>query len=139
MKVECWIWLEARTLVWALLAPILLSLAGLSQVPETPHWLAQKNRLEEAVRTLALVRNNCQTQEEVLELTGKYEERRDQSLSLMEKISILSSRSFLRAFLIAEPLSILLSCSGLSMLMFYSGTEHTETNIKDKKIRLRFP
>ena len=38
------------------------------------------------------------------------------------KLGILTSRSFLRAFLIAEPLNILLSCSGLSMLMFYSGT-----------------
>ena len=89
--------------------------------------MAQKNRLEEALRTLAVLRNNNQTQEEVEELTGKYEERSEVSVSLMEKIktklSILTSRAFLRAFLIAEPLNILLSCSGLSMLMFYSGTD----------------
>ena len=204
---------DCRTLVWALLVPVLLSLAGLSQVPETPHWLAQRNRLEEALVSLALVRNNQQTQEEVMEITGKCqagfatpcrelfrgvaspvilchkgparvskvpyeersfrtqkdgsfclllscslwhkitgktmnqwpmrtnprwtstnesgehwcEERREQSGSRMEKIKtklgILTSRSFLGAFLIAEPLNILLSCSGLSMLMFYSGTK----------------
>ena len=61
------------------------------------------------------------------------EERREQSGSRMEKIKtklgILTSRSFLGAFLIAEPLNILLSCSGLSMLMFYSGTK-TGANLK---------
>ena len=117
--------------MWALLAPIILSLAGLSQVPETPHWLAEKNRLEEALVSLALVRNNDQTEEEILELTGKYEETREVTVSRLEKIKtklrVLTSRSFLRAFLIAEPLNILLSRSGLSMLMFYSGTECTET------------
>ena len=79
------------------------------------------------MRTLALLRNHEETQEEVQELTGKSEEGR-QSLSVGEKIKaklgVLASRSFLRAFLIAEPLNILLSCSGLSMLMFYSGTNN---------------
>ena len=116
-----------RLLVWALLAPILLSLVCLSQVPETPHWLAQKARLEEALGSLALLRNNGETQEEVLELSGKYSQLGQQAVSLVEKmkrkLSVLSSKSFLRAFLIAEPLNILLSCSGLSMLMFYSGTQ----------------
>ena len=38
-----------RTLAWLLTAPVLLSLLGLSLVPETPHWLAQRNKMEEAV------------------------------------------------------------------------------------------
>ena len=89
--------------------------------------MAQRNRREEALATLALVRNNDQTEEEVLELTGKCEQRSEQAGHGMEKIkaklSLLTSRSFLRAFLIAESLNILLSCSGLSMLLFYSGTD----------------
>ena len=118
-----------RTLTWILIAPVLLSLLGLSLVPETPHWLAQRNKIEEAVKTLALLRSNCHTEEEVKELTDK--DTRDKDQSVMEKIKtklqILTSRAFLKPFLIAEPLNILYSCSGLSMMTFYIVTIFEES------------
>ena len=126
-----------RTLAWLLTAPVLLSLLGLSLVPETPHWLAQRNKMEEAVRTLKLLRSNCQTEEEVQELTDKVTLANDQPESLSEKIRtklrVLTSRAFLKPFLIAEPLNILYSCSGLSMMTFYMVTILEESGTRVDK------
>ena len=51
-----------RTLTFLLLIPVLLCLVGLAMVPETPHWLAGRGRIEEAVNVLTGLRSNCQTQ-----------------------------------------------------------------------------
>ena len=87
-----------RTLTWLLIAPVLLSLLGLSLVPETPHWLAQRNKTEEALRSLAVLRNNCQTEEEERELRDKYRELETQSVAekVRSKLKTLTSRPFLR-------------------------------------------
>ena len=87
-----------RTLTWILIAPVLLSLLGLSLVPETPHWLAQRNKTEEALRILAVLRNNCQTEEEERELRDKYREQEFQSVAekVRSKLKTLTSRPFLR-------------------------------------------
>ena len=117
-----------RTLVWLLISPILLSLVGLSQLPETPHWLAQKNRLEEAERTLERLRSHNQTEEEVEELRQyrgvKLESFREK---IADRLRVLTSRAFLKPFMIAEPLNILYSCSGLSMMTFYIVTIFEES------------
>ena len=119
-----------RTLVWLLTSPILLSLLGLSQVPETPHWLAQNNRLEEAERTLARLRSHRQTEEELEELR-QYREGQVRRETFREKmwgkLRLLTSRTFLKPFMIAEPLNILYSCSGLSMMTFYIVTIFEES------------
>ena len=117
-----------RTLVWLLIAPVLLALAGLSQVPETPHWLAQKNRLEEAERTLERLRGHSQTEEELEELR-QYRELRLETFreKISGKLRVLTSRAFLKPFIIAEPLNILYSCSGLSMMTFYIVTIFEES------------
>ena len=118
-----------RTLVWLLISPILLTLVGLSQVPETPHWLAQKNRLEEALRTLERLRSNNQTEEEMEELRQYREIKRVETFreKISGKLRVLTSRAFLKPFMIAEPLNILYSCSGLSMMTFYIVTIFEES------------
>ena len=118
-----------RTLVWLLISPILLTLVGLSQVPETPHWLAQKNRLEEALRTLERLRGHNQTEEEVEELRQYREVRKVETFreKISGKLRVITSRAFLKPFMIAEPLNILYSCSGLSMMTFYIVTIFEES------------
>ena len=36
-----------RSLAWLLAAPMLLTVLGMWTLPETPYWLAEKNRLED--------------------------------------------------------------------------------------------
>ena len=55
-------------------------------------------------------------------------------VKIRARLSVLSSKSFLRALLTAGPLNILLSCSGLSMLMFYSVTIFEEAGTPVDKL-----
>ena len=98
-------------------------------MPETPHWLAQNKRLEEAGRSLERLRGPGQSAEEVEELRQYQVVRRLETVreKMSEKLRVLTSRAFLKPFIIAEPLNILYSCSGLSMMTFYIVTIFEES------------
>ena len=117
-------------------------------LPETPIWLAEKNRLDEALVSLAWLRNNevgiyniqsslfnvfdnyQETGEEIKELEEKCQGRINNAsfrAKLLAKFKVLKSRSFWKPFLLAEPLNILYACSGTSILQFYSVTIFEES------------
>ena len=116
-------------------------------LPETPIWLAEKDRLDEALASLAWLRNNevkiltsqsvlyvidnnQETGEEVKELEEKCQGRTSNSSfreKLLAKIRVLKSRSFWKPFMLAEPLNILYACSGTSILQFYIVTIFEES------------
>ena len=117
-------------------------------LPETPIWLAEKDRLDEALASLAWLRNNevnilssqsllCnvndnnqETGEEVKELEEKCQGRSSNASfreKLLAKIQVLKSRSFWKPFMLAEPLNILYACSGTSILQFYIVTIFEES------------
>ena len=51
-----------RSLAWLLAAPMLLTVLGMWTLPETPYWLAEKNRLEDRVPPfLNLIYEECST------------------------------------------------------------------------------
>ena len=71
-----------------------------------------------------------ETGEEVKELEEKCQGRKSKALfreKLLAKIQVLKSRSFWKPFLLAEPLIILYTCSGTSILQFYSVTIFEES------------
>ena len=114
-------------------------------LPETPIWLAEKDRLDEALASLAWLRNNevwwravlsnviyniQETGEELKELEEKCQGRTSNASfrdKLLAKIRVLKSRSFWKPFLLAEPLNILYACSGTSILQFYIVTIFEES------------
>ena len=50
--------LSWRHLAWVFTIPPLLAMMAMCIVPETPYWLTQKNRVEDATNALAWLRNN---------------------------------------------------------------------------------
>ena len=50
-----------RTLAWILTVPVFLAWIGIYLVPETPYWLAQKNRIDNALKSLSWLRNSSET------------------------------------------------------------------------------
>ena len=115
--------LDWRQLALALTAPPALLLLGLCCIPESPYWLAGQGRLAEALRSLAWLRAGHHTEVEVAELTEKAGEVGREvgplSTRLRARLKVLASSRFWRPFMLALPLSLLYSCSGLSLLTFY--------------------
>ena len=127
--------------------PKTLDNSGMWILPETPIWLAEKDRLDEALASLAWLRNNevkiltsqsvlyvidnnQETGEEVKELEEKCQGRTSNASfreKLLAKIRVLKSRSFWKPFMLAEPLNILYACSGTSILQFYIVTIFEES------------
>ena len=113
-----------RGLAWLLAAPMLLTVLGMWTLPETPYWLAEKNRLEAALQSLAWLRDSEETEEEVRELREKSSSEGSHSITdkIAAKLRVARSQSFWRPFALAMPLNILYSCSGTSMFTFYMVT-----------------
>ena len=113
-----------RGLAWLLAAPMLLTVLGMWTLPETPYWLAEKNRLEAALQSLAWLRDGEETEEEVRELREKSSSEGSHSITekIAAKLRVARSQSFWRPFALAMPLNILYSCSGTSMFTFYMVT-----------------
>ena len=113
-----------RGLAWLLAAPMLLTVLGMSTLPETPYWLAEKNRLEAALQSLAWLRDSEETEEEVRELREKSSSEGSHSITdkIAAKLRVARSQSFWKPFALAMPLNILYSCSGTSMFTFYMVT-----------------
>ena len=113
-----------RGLAWLLAAPMLLTVLGMWTLPETPYWLAEKNRLEAALQSLAWLRDSEETEEEVRELREKSSSEGRDSITekIAAKLRVARSQSFWRPFALAMPLNILYSCSGTSMFTFYMVT-----------------
>ena len=113
-----------RTLAWFLMIPVFLAWVGLYKVPETPFWLAQKNRIDDALASLAWLRANDETAEEIKELKEKYKSPESETFmdKIRMKLKIAKSKSFWKPFLLAEPLNILYSCSGRKDVSFSVST-----------------
>ena len=110
-----------RILNWVLLIPPLLTILMMLNVPETPYWLAQKNRIDEVKKALLWLRNGQEIEEEFKEISEKCktEEKETFAEKITSNLSVLKSKMFLKPFLIAEPLIILYNCSGLTVVAFY--------------------
>lgn len=126
-----------RNLAWILTIPPCLTILTMLIVPETPLWLAQKNRVQDAVDALAWLRNNQESVEELREITEKCKDEKEETIreKIYSKLQILKNKSFWKPFLIAEPLVILYSCSGISMMAFYLVTIFEEAGSSIDKLQ----
>ena len=125
-----------RLLAWILLTPMAMTILGMMIIPETPLWLAQKGRLKDGLVALSWLRSNQETDEEVRELKDKYDNETNSSVwtKMKTKLHIAQSWSFWKPFLLAEPLNILYSCSGTSIITFYIVTVFQESGTSVDKV-----
>jgi len=109
-----------RFLNWILILPPVLTMLSMLMLPESPYWLAVKNRPEDAKKALSWLRSNEESPEEVKEITEKCSETaKSMKKRLKMTLNVLRSKSFWKPFLLAEPFNILYICSGLSLMNFY--------------------
>merc|ERR1712179_374657 len=88
-------------------------------VPETPYWLAQKNRIDEVKEALLWLRNEIEKEFEEITQKCKTEAKETFAEKFTSNLSIFKTKIFWKPFLIAEPLIILYNCSGLTVVAFY--------------------
>ena len=126
-----------RTLAWILMIPPILTILMMLMVPETPYWLAEKNRLQDATDALAWLRNNQESSEELKEITEKCKAEKKETMSekMYAKLAIMKSNMFWKPFLLAEPLVILYNCSGIPMMAFYLVTIFQESGSSIDKLQ----
>ena len=126
-----------RVLTWLTIIPPILTILMMLLLPETPYWLAEKNRSEEAMEALAWLRNNEESQDEVDEIKEKANSGNDKKIceKIYSRLSILKTKMFWKPFLLAEPLVILYNCSGLSIISFYIVTIFQESGSSVNKLQ----
>jgi len=126
-----------RTLAWSLAILPLFSILAMFLIPETPYWLAEKNRTDDAKTSLAWLRNNQESTEEIQEITEKslHEQKLTVKEKLILKLKMFKSKAFWKPFCIAQPLNILYSCSGISLLSFYLVTIFEEAGSSVDKLQ----
>jgi len=126
-----------RVLTWLTIIPPILTILMMLLLPETPYWLAEKNRSEEAMEALAWLRNNEESQDEVDEIKEKANSEKNEKIfeKIFSKLSILKTKMFWKPFLLAEPLVILYNCSGLSIISFYIVTIFQESGSSVNKLQ----
>ena len=126
-----------RVLTWLTIIPPILTILMMLLLPETPYWLAEKNRSEEAMEALAWLRNNKESQDEVDEIKERANSEKNEKFfeKIYSKLSILKTKMFWKPFLLAEPLVILYNCSGLSIISFYIVTIFQESGSSVNKLQ----
>ena len=126
-----------RTLAWILTVPVFLAWIGIYLVPETPYWLAQKNRIDDALKSLSWLRNNSETEEEITELKEKIGGSNKTTFfnKIQLKWKVILSKSFWKPFILVEPLNILYSCSGTSIMLFYMVTVFEQSGSSIDKLQ----
>jgi sugar porter (SP) family MFS transporter len=105
---ESWRWMFASEAV-----PVLLLIAGLTLVPESPRWLIEKHRDAEALAVLTKIEGVVYAQREMAEIRGSL---RQESGAFSE----LLQPGMRTALFIAVMLAILQQFTGVSPLLFYT-------------------
>lgn len=113
-----------------MIIPPIVTMVSMMMVPETPHWLANKGRIEEATQSLSWLRNGKDITEEIEEILAN-SNKKTESESFCQKakktLNVYTSRQFLKPFAFAGTLFFLYNFSGFSTVQFYMMTIFTES------------
>ena len=133
----CLLWILGYFFNWQTLAflatvPTLLSFVGFLILPDTPYWLVQNQRFEEAYASLKYFRRN----DEDKEVMNEYDEilqhnHQKKELSHTEKLKSMSSLGFIKPFACIGILYSLYEFSGTA-----STTNYLQSIIIESKIEL---
>ena len=136
----CLLWILGYFFSWQTLAflatvPTLLSFVGFLILPDTPYWLVQNQRFEEAYASLKYFRRNDQDKQvisEFDEILQHFHQKKD--LSQPEKLQRMFSFAFIKPFACIGILYPLYEFSGTTII-----TNYMQSIIIESKIELEPP
>ena len=111
--------------------PGTIQFIGFLFMPESPRWLIQKGRNEEATAALKKIRGHDQVMSEFLDIKRECDEAaRIEKSSLFDAVMDVSCR---KALLLGSVLWITHELSGINTLMYYTATMVQMSGVYDKK------
>ena len=120
--------LEYYSLVLCLPSVLFISVCWL--LVESPMWLVRKDRKDEAINTLRLLRGeNYVVDEEIAEMQNIIEEEK-KTRETMSKWSLINSRTFLLPSLLTSIAFALQALSGIELCCYYVGFIFQKINIR---------
>ncbi|XP_022605707.1 proton myo-inositol cotransporter-like isoform X3 [Seriola dumerili] len=114
--------------------PALLQFVGFFFLPESPRWLLQKGRSEEARQVLSRIRGGLTVNEEYDAIrTSIEEEEREAGGGGLVILRILSQGPTRRALIVGCGLQMFQQLSGINTVMYYSATILQMAGVRDDK------
>jgi len=101
---------------------------GMLRMPESPRWLVEKGRREEALRVLRTVRSVERADAELAEV--EYIARSEKSSAVGWR-AILSNRNLLRILLVGIGLGVAQQLTGINSIMYYGQTVLVESGFSE--------
>ncbi len=105
--------------------PVALLIAGLMLVPESPRWLAARNRMAEALAVLSRINGKKRGEEELEEIKADLARSTDDKGTLKD----LLRPGIRRALLVGIVIMIFSQVNGVNMILLYAPTIMTEVGV----------
>lgn len=112
-----WRWMFAAQAV-----PVILLIAGLLMIPESPRWLAARNRIAEALKILTRINGSEIAAKELKEIQSEMQQETGAFSDLLQ-------RGTRRALFIGIVLMIFSQVNGVNMMLLYAPTILAEAGI----------
>ncbi|XP_023263006.1 proton myo-inositol cotransporter-like isoform X2 [Seriola lalandi dorsalis] len=113
--------------------PALLQFVGFFFLPESPRWLLQKGRSEEARQVLSRIRGGLTVNEEYDAIRTSIEEEKEAGGGGLIILRILSQGPTRRALIVGCGLQMFQQLSGINTVMYYSATILQMAGVRDDK------
>jgi len=112
-----WRWMFA-----SVAAPVALLTAGLVIIPESPRWLAARNRLDEALKILTKINGRETAEKEIREIRDELKQETGEFREMFQP-------GIRVALFIAIVIMIFSQCNGVNMMLLYGPTILAEAGI----------
>ncbi|XP_076589795.1 proton myo-inositol cotransporter-like isoform X2 [Chaetodon auriga] len=113
--------------------PAVLQFVGFFFLPESPRWLLQKGRSEEARRVLSRIRGDQSVDAEYDTIRTSIEEEEKESRGGLVILRILRHGPTRRALIVGCSLQMFQQLSGINTVMYYSATILQMAGVRDDK------